>query len=272
MNAFTPGGPGRRKAEMVTPSNTDFSLAGQTAIVTGGAKGIGRAIAHGLARAGARLVIADLAGAREAAATYPDGVGVIADVSRPDGMAEMVDTALATCGRVDILVNNAGIYTSLPMRPFEDIPLEEWRRVLDVNAIGLALACRAVTPHMRSRGGGRILNISSGTAFRGVPHLLHYVASKGAVVAMTKALAKELGDDGILVNCIAPGFTISDGVQENRAGVDFETLSRISVAARTIKRDQTPEDIVAAAVFLCGPGAAFVTGQTIVIDGGQYFH
>lgn len=249
-----------------------FSLEGQTAIVTGGAQGIGRAIAGGLSRAGARIVIADLSGAEDAAAGYPGGVGLTVDVSKPEDMTAMVDAAVETCGQVDILVNNAGLYTSLPMRPFEDIPIEEWRQVLDVNVIGLALACRAVVPHMRSRGGGRILNISSGTVFRGVPMLLHYVSSKGAVVAMTKALAKELGNDGILVNCIAPGFTITDGVRENPAGVDFEMLSRISVAARTIKRDQTPDDIVAAAVFLCSPGSAFVTGQTMVIDGGQYFH
>ena len=258
-------------SELVMPSNEDFSLAGQTDIVTGGAKGIGRAIADGLARAGARIVIADLAGAQEAAASYPEGVGVTADVSNPDDIDAMVDAALEASGRIDILVNNAGIYTSLPMRPFEEIPLEEWRTVNEVNVIGTFLGCRAVVPHMRRGGGGRIVNITSGTIFRGVPFLLHYVSSKGAVLAMTRALARELGDDGVLVNSVAPSFTISDGVRENPAGVDFETLSNVSIANRILKRDQFPEDLAAAAVFLCSPGSAFMTGQTIVVDGGQYF-
>ena len=257
--------------ELVTPTNEDFSLAGQTAIVTGGAKGIGRGIADDIARAGARIVIADLAGAEQAAARYPDGIGVTADVSNPGDVDAMVDAAVEATGRIDILVNNAGIYTSIPMRPFEEIPVEEWRQVNEVNVIGTFLASRAVVPHMRRQGGGRIVNITSGTIFRGVPFLLHYVASKGAVLAMTKALARELGDDGIHVNSVAPSFTISDGVRENPAGVDFATLSKMSIANRILKRDQFPEDLAAAAVFLCSPGSAFMTGQTIVVDGGQYF-
>ncbi|MDE0196127.1 MAG: SDR family NAD(P)-dependent oxidoreductase [bacterium] len=257
--------------ELVTPSNEDFSLAGRTAIVTGGAKGIGRGIADGLARAGARLVIADLAGAQEAATRYPDGIGVTADVSDPGDVDAMVDAALEATGRIDILVNNAGIYTSLSMQPFEEISVEEWRQVYEVNVIGTFLATRAVVPHMRRQGGGRIVNITSGTIFRGVPFLLHYVASKGAVLAMTKALAREIGGDGVLVNSVAPSFTISDGVRENPAGVDFETISRASIANRTLKRDQYPEDLAAAAVFLCSPGSAFMTGQTIIVDGGQHF-
>jgi NAD(P)-dependent dehydrogenase (short-subunit alcohol dehydrogenase family) len=132
------------------------------------------------------------------------------------------------------------------------------------------LTCRAVVPPMREQGGGRIVNISSGTPFRGVPFLLHYVTSKGAIVALTRALAKELGGDEVLVNCVAPGFTMSEGVQEHPEVI--EALREVSVAARTLKRDQHPEDVVGAVVFLCGPGAAFITGQTIVIDGGQYFH
>src|SRR5919199_1110336 len=204
-------------------------LDGQVAIVTGGAKGIGRSIAHRMA-------------------------------------AEVAER----CGRIDILVNNAGLYAQLAMRPFDQIPVDEWRRVMDVNVLSMFLTCRAVVPHMRERGGGRIVNISSGTPFRGVPFVLHYVTSKGAIVAFTRALAKELGNDEILVNCVAPGFTLSQGVEEHPEVV--QALRDVSVSARTLKRGQVPEDVVGAVVFLCGPGATFITGQTMVIDGGQYFH
>ncbi len=168
------------------------------------------------------------------------------------------------------MVNNAGIYASLEMRPFDRIPVDEWRQVMDVNVLSMFLTCRAVVPHMREKGEGRIVNISSGTPFRGVPYLLHYVTSKGAVVTLTRVLAKELGGDNVLVNCVAPGFTISDGVKEHPEVL--EALAEISVAARTLKRDQVPEDVVGAVVFFCGPSSGFVTGQTMVIDGGQYFH
>ena len=242
----------------------------EVAIVTGGAQGIGRAIADGLASAGARIVIADLQGAEEAAAAYPNGVGLTVDVASPDDVATLAEQTIQRCGGVDILINNAGIYASLPMRPFEEIPVDEWRKVMDVNVLSMFLCCQAVVPTMRERGGGRIVNISSGTPFRGVPFLLHYVTSKGAVVAFTRALAKELGGDDVLVNCVAPGFTISDGVSEHPELVD--ALSEVSVSARTLKRDQLPEDVVGATVFFCSPGAEFITGQTMVIDGGQYFH
>ncbi len=156
------------------------------------------------------------------------------------------------------------------MRPFTEIPLEEWNRVMEVNVASMFLTCRAVVPAMRAQGGGKIVNISSGTPFRGVPFLLHYVTSKGAIVAFTRALARELGKDNVLVNCVAPGFTMSDGVKEHPEVV--EKLRDASVAARTIQRDQVPEDVVGATVYLAGPHSDFVTGQTIVIDGGQYFH
>jgi NAD(P)-dependent dehydrogenase (short-subunit alcohol dehydrogenase family) len=245
-------------------------LDGKVAIVTGGAQGIGNAIAHGLAVEGARIVVADLQGAEEAAAAFPDGVGLTADVADEAAVQALVDEVVGRCGTIDVLVNNAGLYASLPMRGFTEIPLEEWRRVMDVNVASMFLMCRAVVPVMKENGGGRVINISSGTPFRGVPFLLHYVTSKGAIVAFTRALAKEVGKDGVLVNCVAPGFTISAGVEAHPEVI--EKLRDVSVAARTLQRDQVPEDVVGAVVYFAGPGSVFVTGQTIVIDGGQYFH
>jgi NAD(P)-dependent dehydrogenase (short-subunit alcohol dehydrogenase family) len=245
-------------------------LEGKVALVTGAAQGIGNAIARGLADEGARIVVADLQRANDAARGFPNGVGVEVDVADERAVGRMVEEVVDRCGGVDILVNNAGLYASLQMRPFTEIPADEWRRVMDVNVLSMFLTCRAVVPKMRERGGGKIVNISSGTPFRGVPFLLHYVTSKGAIVALTRALAKELGRDNIHVNCVAPGFTMSDGVREHPEVI--EALQDASVSARTIQRDQVPEDVVGAVVFLCTPAADFVTGQTMVIDGGQYFH
>jgi len=236
-------------------------LDGKVAIVTGGAQGIGAAIAKGLEEDGATVVVADL--------EPPEG-GIRADVSSEEDVARMVEETVARHGRIDVLVNNAGLYASLEMRAFTEIPLEEWNHVMEVNVASMFLTSRAVVPVMREQGGGAIVNISSGTPFRGVPFLLHYVTSKGAIVALTRALAKELGSDVIRVNCVAPGFTMSDGVKSHPQVV--EKLRDVSVAARTIQRDQLPEDVVGAVVFLCSPAADFVTGQTMVIDGGQFFH
>jgi NAD(P)-dependent dehydrogenase (short-subunit alcohol dehydrogenase family) len=246
------------------------ALQDKVAIVTGGAQGIGRAIAEGLAAEGARIVIADLKGAEQAAAAFEGGVGLTVDVASEADTERMAAETVEQCGGIDILVNNAGLYASLAMRPFEQIDVAEWRRVMDVNVLSMFLTCRAVVPRLRERGGGRIVNISSGTPFRGVPFLLHYVTSKGAIVTLTRALAKELGGDEVLVNCVAPGFTMSEGVQQNPKVI--EVLRDASVSARTLKRDQVPADVVGAVVFLCGPGSTFITGETMVIDGGQYFH
>ena len=238
-----------------------MKLEGKVAVVTGGAQGIGAAIADGLAAEGATVVVADL--------NPPEG-GIRADVSDEDDVHRMIDETLERQGRLDVLINNAGLYASLAMRPFTEIPLEEWRQVMDVNLASMFLTCRAAVPVMREQGGGKIVNISSGTPFRGVPFLLHYVTSKGAIVALTRALAKELGKDNIHVNCVAPGFTMSAVVEANPEVV--EKLRDVSIASRTIQRDQLPEDVVGAVVFLCTTDADFITGQTMVIDGGQYFH
>jgi len=249
-------------------------LEGKTAIVTGGAMGIGRTMAEALAGEGAQIVIADREGAGQAASSMTTAgytaIGLDCDVSSEADTERMVQETVARFGAIDILVNNAGVYSSLEPGPFEEQTVEQWRKVLDVNVIGVFLCCKAAVKQMRAQGGGRIINISSGTPFKGVPFLLHYVSSKGAVNAITKSLAKELGADDILVNAIAPGFTLSDGVMANP--VQTEKLQTISREARTLQRDQVPADLAGAIVFFAGPGSAFITGQTLVVDGGAYFH
>ena len=238
-------------------------------IVTGGAQGIGRAIAQRLHDEGATVVIADLQG-HEAAAEELDGLGVRVDVSSEADTKAMAAAALGRYGRIDGLVNNAGIYSSLVPKPFEQIDVDEWRKVYDVNVLGMFLATRAVVPAMREAGYGRIVNIASGTPYKGVPFLLHYVTSKGAVITMTRALAKEVSGDGILVNTVAPGFTMSDGVLANQVQID--QLQEISLKARLVQRDQFPSDIVGSVAFFCSPDADFITGQSLVVDGGAYFN
>ncbi len=245
------------------------ALAGRVAIVTGGAQGIGRAIADRLHADGATVVVADLRCAEQAGAEL-GGLGVTVDVSKEADTLAMAKAALDAYGRIDILVNNAGIYTSLVPTPFEELDVEEWRRVFDVNVLGMFLCTRAVTPAMRAARFGRIVNLASGTPYKGVPFLLHYVSSKGAVVALTRCVAKEVGGDNILVNTVAPGFTMSDGVLGN--SVQIEKLQEISVKARVLQRDQHPGDIVGAVAFFCSPDADFITGQSLVVDGGAYFN
>jgi NAD(P)-dependent dehydrogenase (short-subunit alcohol dehydrogenase family) len=244
-------------------------LADRVAIVTGGAQGIGRAIAQRLHEEGATVVVADLQG-HEAAAAELDGLGVRVDVSQEVDVKALAEAVLEKYGRIDALVNNAGIYSSLVPKPFEQIEVEEWRRVYDVNVLGMFLVTRAVMPAMRAAGYGRIVNIASGTPYKGFPFLLHYVTSKGAVIAMTRAVAKEVGADGILVNTVSPGFTMSDGVLANP--VQVEKLQEISLQARLVQRDQYPSDIVGAVAFFCSPDADFITGQSLVVDGGAYFN
>lgn len=251
-----------------------MQLAGKVAIVTGGAQGIGYAVAEALAERGAALVIADRTGAADAAerlaATGARAIGVAADVSSERDVTAMAEAAVSVFGGIDILVNNAGIYATLKPRPFEEIDAAEWRRVMEVNVIGVFLCARAVLPAMKARGGGRIVNISSGVAFKGNPNMAHYVASKGAVVSLTRALATELGAHGILVNSVAPGLTLSDGLRANpelMAGVRERSLR-----GRVLAREMLPADLVGAVAFFAGPDSAFITGQTLVVDGGAYYH
>ncbi len=250
------------------------SLQGKRVLVTGGASGIGRAIVEHLASEGAFVAIADVRKPDEAAAAVRQacgrGLALVADVSQPEQVQVMVREAVAGMGGLDGLVNNAGIYSSIVPRPFEEIDLAEWRRLFEVNVFGLMSCCQAVVPHMRAQGGGSIVNIISGTPFKGIPYMLHYVASKGAVLGMTRSLAKELGPAKILVNGVAPGFTLSDGVKANEA--QMAKLVEVSRNARSLARDQLPEDITGAVAFFLSGHASFITGQTLVVDGGSYFH
>ena len=247
-------------------------LRDKVVVVTGGARGIGFAYSQRFVAEGARVVIADVVDPLDAAEKLasPDRVlGVQTDVSDAPAVRVMVAETLRRFGRVDVLVNNAAIFASLKPQRFDDIPEAEWDRVMAVNVKGMWNCVRAVTPAMRAQGGGRIVNIASAIVAKGTAFLLHYVTSKGAVVAMTRALARELGPDGIAVNAVAPGLILSDTVQDNPDITNFQSAAIMQ--ARSLQRDAYPEDVEGAVVFLASDDSAFMSGQTLVVDGGSVF-
>jgi NAD(P)-dependent dehydrogenase (short-subunit alcohol dehydrogenase family) len=249
-------------------------LDGKVAIVTGAAQGIGAAYAEALAAAGARVCVGDIADAGAVERKISDAGGeaqaVRVDVTDEGSVEAMVESAARAFGGVDILVNNAAIFGSLEGKPFTEIGSAEWDAVHAVNVRGVFECCKAVVPAMRERGGGRIVNIASATVFKGSPMLLHYVASKGAVVALTRALARELGGDKICVNCLAPGLVLSENV---RANPSYDSgFIAANTASRSLRREAEPGDMIGPLVFLCSPESAFMTGQTIVVDGGSVMH
>lgn len=254
--------------------NNKLYLDGKRVLVTGAASGIGKAIAIHLAENGAQVAVADIAIPTDTLAAIEQGggkaVGLAADVTDTQQVQAMVDGAVKAFGGLDGLVNNAGMFSSIIPRPFEEIDLEEWRRLFDVNVFGLMACCLSAVPHFKAQGGGRIVNIISGTPFKGVPFMLHYVASKGAVVAITRSLASELGSSNVLVNGVAPGFTLSEGVLGNE--IQLSKLQEVSKKARSLARDQVPGDVVGAVSFFLSDTSAFVTGQTMLVDGGSYFN
>jgi NAD(P)-dependent dehydrogenase (short-subunit alcohol dehydrogenase family) len=251
-----------------------MKLRERTAVVTGAGSGIGRSIAAAFAAEGANVVIADLRNAEEAAADIAASgrgvLGIAYDVASEPDCARLAEVVERAFGGADILVNNAAIFSTLTPKPFYEISADEWRRVMEVNTLGPFLSVKALLPLLRRSPAPRVINISSGVAFKGNPLYLHYVASKGAVLSMTRALARELGEHGILVNGIAPGFTLSEGVESNPALI--AGARGPSLAGRVLARDMYPADLVGAAVFFAGPDCAFITGQTLVVDGGAYFH
>ena len=247
------------------------ALDGAVAIVTGGSYSIGRAFSEALAHEGANLVIADIRDGTEAAAEISRQYNVSAVFQRTDVSSESDVAALAAMikarfGHADILVNNAALFAELPKVDFREIPVETFDRVMAVNVRGPFLMAKHIAPLMVGRGRGKIINIASGTAYKGQRHLAAYVTSKAAVVGMTKALARDLGAEKINVNSIAPGFTESASVNDNphqKANTDA------TVKSRALQRTQVPDDLVGALVFLASPASDFVTGQTIAVDGGS---
>jgi NAD(P)-dependent dehydrogenase (short-subunit alcohol dehydrogenase family) len=246
-------------------------LKDKVAIVTGGARGIGAAFCESLADAGAKIVVADVLDCEPVTQrinqTQGKAIGCHTDVADTVSVMAMVARALHEFGRVDILVNNAGLFANLDPKSFLEIDDAEWDRVMAVNMRGPFACARAVAPTMIAQKKGRIINIASGTVFKGMPNLLHYVSSKGAVVAMTRSLARELGPHNICVNAIAPGLTMSEAVVTNP---DWNGVANAgTVGTRALKRDQVPADITGTLVYLASEDSDFVTGQTISVDGGS---
>jgi NAD(P)-dependent dehydrogenase (short-subunit alcohol dehydrogenase family) len=250
------------------------ALAGKTIVVTGAGRGLGRAFASACADAGASAVVVAELNAEWGKATAEaiekrgfEAVFVPVDIGDPDSVAAMAETVGRRFPHIDGLVNNAAIATGIGGKTFEEIDIETWDRVMRVNVRGTWLVVKALAPLLRKAGGARIVNVASDTAMWGAPRLLHYVSSKGAIMAMTRSLARELGPDGISVNAVAPGLTLVEATEY----VPAERHEQY-VKGRAMNRAQTPEDIVGSVVFLLSDGAAFVTGQVLPVNGGFVFN
>ncbi len=249
-------------------------LSEKVAIVTGAGNGIGFRFAERLAAAGTRVALVDRdRAAAEIAATRISEAGgaaiaLRADISNERETEEVVKNTLEQFGSLDILINNAALYANIALKPIEEVPLEEWDRVMAVNLRGLFLMTRAVVPHMKAERSGKIVNMSSNTVFSGAPQMLHYVTSKAGVIGFTRSLAKELGLFGICVNAITPGLTDTAASESTIPSDRFDVV----IGARALKRRQTPDDLLGALLFLVSPESDFITGQVLNVDGGQILH
>ena len=247
----------------------EIQLAGRRVFVTGGARGLGEAFVRALAKAGASVVFGDLLDERGRALASELGASVSfvpLDMREPDSIRTAIDQAATLMGGLDALVNNAAI-TNSGGRDMQDIPLEVWDSVMSVNVRGAWLACCAARPHLAQSGCGRIVNIASDTALWGAPRLMAYVASKGALIAMTRSMARELGEAGITVNAIAPGLTLVEAT-EYVPPARHEHYRR----GRALERAQVPEDVTGALLFLVSRASGFITGQVLPVNGGFVMH
>jgi NAD(P)-dependent dehydrogenase (short-subunit alcohol dehydrogenase family) len=245
-----------------------LALEGKRVIVTGAATGLGRAFALAFGQAGAVVLAVDVneQGAGDTAAMMANGHSAMCDITSASSCAALANTAVEKMGGVDVLVNNAALYGALQRKPFAEIDEDVWDKVMTVNVKGVWQMSRHVSPVMQTGGGGSIINVASATVFSGSPQWMHYVASKGAVIAMSRTMARELGSDNIRVNVLAPGFTMTEASLGHMA--DARTYG---VERGALKRPAEVEDIVGGALFLASPLSAYMTGQTMIIDGGRQF-
>lgn len=253
-----------------------MKLKDKIAVITGGAGGFGKEFAVAFANEGARIVSADLANSDKTVAAVQamggEAIGVECNVASGESMQEVAARAVEAFGGIDILINNAAMLAQTHATPFTDIPDEVWDRTMAINVKGYWNSAKACVPEMRKRGKGKILNISSGTIFEGVPMLLHYVTSKAAIQGLTRSLARELGDENIYVNMITPGYVPTAGASTLAPKEQLDAIKEHLLNARIVKREQTPNDLVGGAIFLCSDDSDFISGQTINIDGGVILH
>ena len=255
-------------------AKTAYSVEGKVVIVTGGGTGIGKVYSQRLAESGAKVVLADIAGeesddvAAEIRESGGSALSVPTDVTDEAAVQVMADKTADTFGGIDGLINNASMMSVLPRGDWFDIKADRWDSVMAVNLKGIFLCCRAVYPHMQKRGGGSIVNISSSRIWEGNPNRLDYTTSKAGVIGLTRALAREVGDDKISVNAITPGFTMS----ETQVASSSSNYMAGRDEGKCFKRPQFPDDLVGAVIFLMTDAAGFITGQTLNVDGGMYMH